>query len=318
MTSAWCRQVFPRTPKLQLLAPEPALYRHGPRLCWQDRGMERVTGIGGYFMRAADPAALGAWYRDCLGLDADENGLWRQEDGPTVFAAFESGTEYFGSRASRACSTSGSATWTRCSRSCATGEPTWLRKRRRWRASAGSAGSPIPRATGSSLAARLTEPSRFRRQPVRRRHGACNTGNTGTFRLRSALTVGCVLSASVITPATPESPTTQKAATVPSFSLDASTYVSAARVSHFGPVTQGQPAASRPALGTPPTACLLLHVLHPFINDLRRDPLRSSRSPWPGIRPDCVDLRPWAVVRVKVEAWMNFLFLVYSYTKLPG
>jgi hypothetical protein len=28
--------------------------------------MERVLGIGGYFMRAADPAALGAWYRDCL------------------------------------------------------------------------------------------------------------------------------------------------------------------------------------------------------------------------------------------------------------
>ena len=24
-------------------------------------------------MRAADPATLGAWYRDCLGLDADEN-----------------------------------------------------------------------------------------------------------------------------------------------------------------------------------------------------------------------------------------------------
>ena len=48
-------------------------------------------------MRAADPAALGAWYRDCLGLDADENGLWQQESGPTVFATFESGTEYFGS-----------------------------------------------------------------------------------------------------------------------------------------------------------------------------------------------------------------------------
>ncbi len=30
-------------------------------------------------MRAADPVALGAWYRDCLGMDADENGLWRQE-----------------------------------------------------------------------------------------------------------------------------------------------------------------------------------------------------------------------------------------------
>ena len=55
--------------------------------------MERVIGIGGYFMRAADPAALSAWYRDCLGLDADENGLWRQEAGLTVFATFESGTE---------------------------------------------------------------------------------------------------------------------------------------------------------------------------------------------------------------------------------
>lgn len=32
--------------------------------------MERVLGIGGYFMRAADPAAMSAWYRDCLGLDA--------------------------------------------------------------------------------------------------------------------------------------------------------------------------------------------------------------------------------------------------------
>jgi predicted enzyme related to lactoylglutathione lyase len=69
---------------------------------WQDSGMERVLGIGGYFMRAADPVALGAWYRDCLGLDADENGLWRQEAGPTVFATFESGTGYFGSRAQQA------------------------------------------------------------------------------------------------------------------------------------------------------------------------------------------------------------------------
>jgi predicted enzyme related to lactoylglutathione lyase len=64
--------------------------------------MERVTGIGGYFMRAADPAALGTWYRDCLGLDADENGLWHQEAGPTVFATFEPGTDYFGSRTQQA------------------------------------------------------------------------------------------------------------------------------------------------------------------------------------------------------------------------
>jgi predicted enzyme related to lactoylglutathione lyase len=60
--------------------------------------MENVLGIGGHFMRAADPAALAAWYRDCLGLDADDNGLWHQEGGPTVFATFASDTDYLGSR----------------------------------------------------------------------------------------------------------------------------------------------------------------------------------------------------------------------------
>ena len=49
-------------------------------------------------MRAADPVSLGAWYRDCLGLDADEHGLWPQGAGPTVFATFEAETDYFGSR----------------------------------------------------------------------------------------------------------------------------------------------------------------------------------------------------------------------------
>jgi len=61
--------------------------------------MERVLGIGGYFLRAVDPAALSAWYRDCLGLDTDEHGLWRQGPGATVFATFESDTDYFGPRA---------------------------------------------------------------------------------------------------------------------------------------------------------------------------------------------------------------------------
>ena len=60
--------------------------------------MERVLGIGGHFMRATDPPALGAWYRDCLGLDADENGVWQQTVGPTVFATFAEETVYFGSR----------------------------------------------------------------------------------------------------------------------------------------------------------------------------------------------------------------------------
>ena len=64
--------------------------------------MERVLGIGGYLLRAADPVALGAWYRDCLGLDVDGNGLWCQEGGPTVFATFEAETDYFGSRAQQA------------------------------------------------------------------------------------------------------------------------------------------------------------------------------------------------------------------------
>ncbi|RAJ40483.1 putative enzyme related to lactoylglutathione lyase [Kitasatospora sp. SolWspMP-SS2h] len=61
--------------------------------------MERVLGIGGYFLRATDPAALTAWYRDVLGLPADGHGRWEQAPGPTVFAAFESGTDYFGSPA---------------------------------------------------------------------------------------------------------------------------------------------------------------------------------------------------------------------------
>jgi predicted enzyme related to lactoylglutathione lyase len=58
--------------------------------------MERVLGIGGYFVRAADPAALQAWYRDSLGLDMDEYGQWDQQAGPTVLAAFDADTGYFG------------------------------------------------------------------------------------------------------------------------------------------------------------------------------------------------------------------------------
>jgi predicted enzyme related to lactoylglutathione lyase len=61
--------------------------------------MERVLGIGGYFLRSSDPKAQSQWYRDCLGLDADANGLWRPAAGNTVFATFDSATDYFGSRA---------------------------------------------------------------------------------------------------------------------------------------------------------------------------------------------------------------------------
>lgn len=58
--------------------------------------MSHVTGIGGYFLRAADPDALAAWYRDVLGLATDAYGQWEQEAGPTVLATFPSDTDYFG------------------------------------------------------------------------------------------------------------------------------------------------------------------------------------------------------------------------------
>ena len=62
--------------------------------------MERVTGIGGFFFRAKDPAVLAQWYADHLGVDlvppTYEEEVWRQEAGPTVFAPFPADTEYFG------------------------------------------------------------------------------------------------------------------------------------------------------------------------------------------------------------------------------
>lgn len=60
--------------------------------------MDRITGIGGYFLRTPDPAGLTAWYRDVLGLPVGENGVWEQAPGPTVFAAFDADTDYFGAR----------------------------------------------------------------------------------------------------------------------------------------------------------------------------------------------------------------------------
>lgn len=59
--------------------------------------MERASGMGGYVVRAHDPAALMAWDRDRLGLDLDEHGLWQPEPGPTVFGACPADTDYFGS-----------------------------------------------------------------------------------------------------------------------------------------------------------------------------------------------------------------------------
>lgn len=63
--------------------------------------MKRVTGIGGIFFKAKDPAALSAWYRDHLGLEVTEwNGAifqWGGEDsepGMTIWSPFAADTTY--------------------------------------------------------------------------------------------------------------------------------------------------------------------------------------------------------------------------------
>jgi glyoxylase I family protein len=61
--------------------------------------MERVTGIGGFFLGAVDPGALGDWYAEHLGIDPIPTDYgqqpWRQEAGPTAFAAMPAGTDMF-------------------------------------------------------------------------------------------------------------------------------------------------------------------------------------------------------------------------------
>jgi catechol 2,3-dioxygenase-like lactoylglutathione lyase family enzyme len=66
--------------------------------------LEKVTGIGGVFFRAQNPNGLSAWYRDHLGVAADEGHasfLWREHEQPntvgrTEWCAFPADTDYFG------------------------------------------------------------------------------------------------------------------------------------------------------------------------------------------------------------------------------
>jgi len=69
--------------------------------------MKRVTGIGGIFFKAADPKALGAWYRDHLGLDVSAWGgaifPWGGPDsapGMTIWCPFAQDTGYMAPSAS--------------------------------------------------------------------------------------------------------------------------------------------------------------------------------------------------------------------------
>ncbi len=66
--------------------------------------MRRVTGIGGIFFKAKDPAALSAWYEKHLGIQSGQSGegasfRWREietgREGMTVWSAFKQDTRYF-------------------------------------------------------------------------------------------------------------------------------------------------------------------------------------------------------------------------------
>jgi predicted enzyme related to lactoylglutathione lyase len=63
-----------------------------------------VQGMGGYFFRAHDPAALKAWYREHLGVgggcgtgpDGNSNEwVWFTQGGPMVFEPFKQDSDYF-------------------------------------------------------------------------------------------------------------------------------------------------------------------------------------------------------------------------------
>ncbi len=66
--------------------------------------MKRVTGIGGVFFKAKDPAALREWYKNHLGIDVQDWGgtvfRWSDDDsqavtGTTVWNIADVTTDYF-------------------------------------------------------------------------------------------------------------------------------------------------------------------------------------------------------------------------------
>ncbi len=65
-----------------------------------DAAKETVTGIGGVFFRARDPKTLEQWYHDHLGIpitpQSNDDPVWQQQAGPTLFSAFPEASHYFG------------------------------------------------------------------------------------------------------------------------------------------------------------------------------------------------------------------------------
>jgi predicted enzyme related to lactoylglutathione lyase len=68
-----------------------------------DGSVTRVTGIGGVFLKAKDPARMQAWYRTHLGIDVQVWGgatfRWNEPPAPhgaTIWSLFPADTKYFG------------------------------------------------------------------------------------------------------------------------------------------------------------------------------------------------------------------------------
>jgi predicted enzyme related to lactoylglutathione lyase len=66
--------------------------------------MNRVTGIGGIFIKSGDPPRLREWYRKHLGIQIEEWGgvafRWQSDENPsgagtTVWSVFEASSNYF-------------------------------------------------------------------------------------------------------------------------------------------------------------------------------------------------------------------------------
>jgi predicted enzyme related to lactoylglutathione lyase len=72
--------------------------------------MDKVTGIGGVFIKTKDPTALAKWYQENLGIGFGDNSYvtfkWDNENNPavpgnTVFSFFKEGSDYFDPSESR-------------------------------------------------------------------------------------------------------------------------------------------------------------------------------------------------------------------------